>query len=231
VDAATKTNQKEIAGDSIDNDNNGYIDDVFGYNFVNKNNTMNILGDHGTAVAGIIGANRNNSIGMAGLAENVKLMSVIVCDDSGCAPDDIKNGIKYAVDNGAQIIELSLGSNSTSGYQAGYDEVMKYAYDSAMAIQMKRFAKVFDFELKDGIPEPLLQLSSGKLEELKSACAVNWLAFDGVWFQVSSRHEFVKALSHLRLELLEAVATKLVSNRPKHLNFRLLLLRNQRIDR
>ncbi|MFH2141328.1 MAG: DUF6125 family protein [Bacteroidota bacterium] len=71
-------------------------------------------------------------------------------------------------------------------HQLGKDkalEVMKYAYDSSIAIQMKRFSKVFGFELKDDLPEPLLKLSDEKLEELKNACAVNWLAFDGVWFQ------------------------------------------------
>lgn len=62
-------------------------------------------------------------------------------------------------------------------------EVMEYAYKNAMSIQMKRFAKIFNFELKDDLPIPLLNLPADKIEELKNACAVNWLAFDGVWFQ------------------------------------------------
>ena len=51
------------------------------------------------------------------------------------------------------------------------------------AIQLKRIAKILDFELIDGVPEQLLNLSEKKREELKEALGVNWLANDGIWFQ------------------------------------------------
>jgi len=127
-------NTAEKPGDSIDNDGNGYVDDVYGYNFVDDNSVMNVKGDHGTAVAGIIAAQRNNGIGMAGLAETAKIMPVIVCDDTGCDPNNVLKGIRYAVDNGAKIINISLGTSATNGYQTSYDKMIKYAFDRNVLI-------------------------------------------------------------------------------------------------
>jgi hypothetical protein len=62
-------------------------------------------------------------------------------------------------------------------------KVMDEAWKRSSAIQMKRIGKILGFELNDGIPQPLLDLSSEKLEELRDGLAVNWLANDGVWFQ------------------------------------------------
>ncbi len=61
--------------------------------------------------------------------------------------------------------------------------VLDEAWKRSSAIQMKRIGKVLGFELEDDIPKPLLDLSAEKLEELRDAMAVNWLANDGVWFQ------------------------------------------------
>jgi hypothetical protein len=68
-------NKLEIPGDRIDNDNNGYVDDVNGYN-VDDRNGNSILKPHGTGVAGILGAKGDNSIGMVGVNWNVKLLPV-----------------------------------------------------------------------------------------------------------------------------------------------------------
>ncbi len=61
--------------------------------------------------------------------------------------------------------------------------VMNEAWERSSLIQMKRIAKTLGFEMEDDIPKPLLDLPDDKLEELKNAMAVNWLANDGVWFQ------------------------------------------------
>ncbi len=63
------------------------------------------------------------------------------------------------------------------------EKILKDAYEKSSEIQMKRIAKTLDFELKDGIPSPLIDLSDEKLKELKKNMAINWLANDGVWFQ------------------------------------------------
>ena len=62
-------------------------------------------------------------------------------------------------------------------------EVMKDAYAKSFGIQMNRLAKTLGFEMRDGVPGPLLDLPDEKLDELTESIAVNWLANDGVWFQ------------------------------------------------
>ncbi|MFD2717738.1 S8 family serine peptidase [Hymenobacter monticola] len=108
-------NRREIAGNGIDDDNNGFVDDVRGWNFVsNTNNPADDMG-HGTNVAGIIGANGNNGIGYAGVNWACKLM---VCKGLTAQNTGFyswwTSGIYYAVDNGARVINMSLGGTSTS---------------------------------------------------------------------------------------------------------------------
>ncbi len=62
-------------------------------------------------------------------------------------------------------------------------EILDSAWHRSYAVQMKRFSKLLDFEMEDNIPKPLLDLPVEKLEEMRKAVAVNWLANDGVWFQ------------------------------------------------
>lgn len=83
-------------------------------------------GDHGTHVAGIIAAVRNNNKGMKGVSDNVKIMVVRVVPDGDERDKDIANGIRYAVDNGAKIINMSFGK-SYSPYKSAVDDAVKYA--------------------------------------------------------------------------------------------------------
>ncbi|MFO7613882.1 MAG: DUF6125 family protein [Bacteroidales bacterium] len=62
-------------------------------------------------------------------------------------------------------------------------EVMKDAYARSTSIQLNRLAKTLGFEMRDGVPVPLLNLPEEKLDKLTESLAVNWLANDGVWFQ------------------------------------------------
>lgn len=81
---------------------------------------------HGTHVAGIIGAMRNNGIGMDGIADNVKIMAVRVAPDGDEHDKDVALGIRYAVDNGAQIINISIGK-TISPERKWVEDAIRYA--------------------------------------------------------------------------------------------------------
>jgi cell wall-associated protease len=88
---------------------------------------------HGTHVAGIIGANRKNEIGIKGIADNVRIMSVRAVPNGDERDKDIANAILYAVDNGAQIINMSFGK-SFSPHKEVVDKAVKYAESKGVLI-------------------------------------------------------------------------------------------------
>jgi len=137
IDSGTKTddpsiatlwvNKREQPGNGIDDDRNGYVDDVNGYDFFNKrgdirpeigdgidNNTDGRADEttsHGTVIASLIGAGHDDGIGMAGAAPGCPIMTIKVFgDETGVAADGLVESIHYAVDNGATIINMSLVS-------------------------------------------------------------------------------------------------------------------------
>ena len=81
---------------------------------------------HGTHVAGIIAATRNNGIGINGIADNVEIMSVRVVPDGDERDKDVANAIRYAVDNGASIINMSFGKGESPRKEI-VDKAVKYA--------------------------------------------------------------------------------------------------------
>jgi thermitase len=100
-------NPGEIANNQIDDDKNGYIDDVYGWNFVDGSNQVQDDKDHGTMCAGIIGAESGNGKGMHGVNRDVQLMAVKILDASGGTTESVVSGLQYAVNNGAQILNAS----------------------------------------------------------------------------------------------------------------------------
>ncbi|MBP6183418.1 MAG: S8 family peptidase [Saprospiraceae bacterium] len=81
---------------------------------------------HGTHVAGIIGADRKNTIGIKGVCDNARIMGVRVVPDGDERDKDVANGIRYAVDNGAKVINMSFGKSYSWNKQV-VDEAIKYA--------------------------------------------------------------------------------------------------------
>jgi predicted outer membrane repeat protein len=109
-------NEAELRGAAgVDDDENGYVDDVNGYNFVYRtNNTQDDFG-HGTHVAGIIAAAGNNGTDIAGVCWHVRIMPVKILDSEGNGDTaTAATAICYAVDNGADVINASWGGADTS---------------------------------------------------------------------------------------------------------------------
>ncbi len=103
---------RDKALNGVDDDKNGYIDDVHGWNFVGNNNKLTDNHGHGTHIAGIIGAEANNGRGIVGIAPEVSIMVLKYFDPQVPGADNLKNTIKsihYAIENGAQIINYSGG--------------------------------------------------------------------------------------------------------------------------
>jgi len=108
-------NPNEIAGNGIDDDQNGYIDDVNGWDFTTNDNSPDDANGHGTHVAGTIAAVRNNNIGVAGVANNVKIMALRFLDAGGYGfTSNAIAALNYAVANNAPISNNSWGSSLSS---------------------------------------------------------------------------------------------------------------------
>ncbi len=104
------TNPGEVAGNGIDDDGNGYVDDIHGYDFVNDDAVPYDGHGHGTHVSGTIGATGNNNVGMVGVNWDVTIMAIKVASDFGFLTTSAAiQGINYAVDNGAFVSNHSYG--------------------------------------------------------------------------------------------------------------------------
>lgn len=138
-------NQKEIENNGIDDDTNGYVDDVWGWNFVGNNNdpvpsVANLtevqkqegIFHHGTVVAGIIGGVGDNSVAGAGINWKVRLMNIKVIDNSGSGDLVLlSRAIRYAVDNGASVINISMVGDSS---EPELVRAFEYASDKGVVV-------------------------------------------------------------------------------------------------
>lgn len=125
-------NMKEVPGNGVDDDNNGFIDDTNGWNFHANNNNPNDEQGHGSHVSGILGAEGDNGMGIAGINWNVSIMPVqfLGPDGSGSTSAGIST-IIYAADNGARVLNASWGGPSAS--QALQDAI-DYATSKGMLV-------------------------------------------------------------------------------------------------
>ena len=103
-------NKAEIPGNGIDDDGNGLVDDIRGWDYINNDNNPSDDNSHGTHVAGIAAAESNNGIGIAGVCPNAKILPIKVMSNKGTGDlATIVKGINYATSNGATVINMSIG--------------------------------------------------------------------------------------------------------------------------
>lgn len=132
-------NNDEIPNDGIDNDSNGYKDDIYGWNFIENNNDIypdlkNITEEtkdivhHGTIVAGIIAGIPNNREGISGVSWKAEIMPIKIARTSGVTTTTVMaEALRYAVDNGAEVINISLTSVDNI-FDPTFQDGIEYAY-------------------------------------------------------------------------------------------------------
>ena len=127
------TNTAELNGsEGIDDDNNGFADDIHGYDFVNQTGRMRDNNGHGTHCAGIAAACGNNGIGLAGANPDALIMPVTILQSDGNGDiATIIKGIDYAIANGAEIISMSFGGYADSMAER---EALAKAYQKAVLV-------------------------------------------------------------------------------------------------
>src|SRR4051812_21659292 len=104
------SNSREIPGNGVDDDLNGRVDDVRGWDFVDGDNDPWDYSDHGTHVAGTVAARGNNGVGVAGVAWQASIMPVRALNALGSGNNaDISDAFTYAANNGAKVVNASLG--------------------------------------------------------------------------------------------------------------------------
>eukprot|EP00921_Rhytidocystis_pertsovi_P001448 GHVQ01002454.1.p1 GENE.GHVQ01002454.1~~GHVQ01002454.1.p1 ORF type:complete len:1501 (+),score=177.87 GHVQ01002454.1:109-4611(+) len=133
-------NSVELHGTpGVDDDGNGFVDDVYGWNFYHSNNNPMDDNGHGSHVSGIVGATPNNNVGISGISPQAKLMALKILDANG--EGDVSQAIpaiQYALDNNAKVITNSWGGIPGTGgakiLEALLHEVVRDSADSVFVI-------------------------------------------------------------------------------------------------
>lgn len=137
----------KVVGDNYDDINDRYY---------GNNDVMASDASHGTHVAGIIGAVRNNGKGMNGVADNVRIMAIRAVPDGDEHDKDIANAIRYAVDNGARVINMSFGK-SFSPEKKWVDDAMKYAETKGVLLVHAAGNESANNDSTENYPNPIYQ--------------------------------------------------------------------------
>lgn len=125
-------NAKEVPDNGIDDDGNGYIDDIIGWDFYGNTNRPWDHDGHGTFVAGVIAATQNNGEGIAGINPNARIMVLKALNNFGHSRASyLARAIVYAADNGARIVNMSVGGKNLSRIEA---EAIGYAASKGVLI-------------------------------------------------------------------------------------------------
>ncbi len=129
-------NSNEIADNGIDDDQNGYVDDVIGYYFNEMDNDPSSdsrYGSHGTHVSGIVAAGFNNNTGVVGYGPNIKVMPIKFYGKNSWTSAMVLESYTYAANNGAKIITTSYMIDDFVGDTA-YEKALNYAYNKGLIL-------------------------------------------------------------------------------------------------
>jgi cell wall-associated protease len=137
-------NRRDITGDDEKNESERWYGNP---------NISNAPLMHGTHLSGIVGADRNNRLGIEGIADNVKIMMVRTSAEGDEHDKDIATGIRYAVDNGAKVINMSFGK-SLSPDKKMIDEAVKYALAKDVLLVQAAGNSKRDINAFDNFPNP-----------------------------------------------------------------------------
>jgi cell wall-associated protease len=148
-----ETAPKNYRGDIVKDDENDIKDSIYGNNDIMATDPM-----HGTHVSGIIGAERNNNIGVNGIADNVKIMMIRAVPNGDEHDKDIAVAIRYAVDNGARVINMSFGKN-LSPQKSWVDDAVKYAESKNVLLIHAAGNDAADIDTADNYPNPNYKFS------------------------------------------------------------------------
>jgi len=143
-------NAGEVAGNGKDDDGNGYVDDVNGWNFGLNNNRPQDGGQtHGTHVAGIIGAVKDNGVGGSGVAPEVTLMPLAILTSRSTTANAIK-AFGYAVRNGANVISNSWGNNT---YEPALAEAVRQTVAAGVSVVVAAGNENWDTGVNGSYPD------------------------------------------------------------------------------
>lgn len=133
LDSRIWQNIDEIPANGIDDDRNGYTDDIIGWDFLNNNGFPMDFDGHGTHVAGIVAAEANE-FGVTGVAPNAQIMPIRVMADDLGSLNSIASGIYYAVNNGADVINMSLGFYDDYNDLTPLQQAVQFATENGVVV-------------------------------------------------------------------------------------------------
>jgi cell wall-associated protease len=143
-----ETAPKNYRAEIVKDDENDIKDSIYGNNDIMATDPM-----HGTHVSGIIGAERNNAIGINGIADNVRIMMIRAVPNGDEHDKDIALAIRYAVNNGARVINMSFGKN-LSPQKSWVDDAVKYAESRGVLLIHAAGNDAENVDSVDNFPNP-----------------------------------------------------------------------------
>ncbi|MET0567244.1 MAG: S8 family serine peptidase [Acidimicrobiia bacterium] len=124
-------NPGEVGGNGLDDDGNGYVDDVRGWDAIDNDANPSDTEGHGTFVATTAVAALND-VGMAGVAPSSTLMAIRVCDNNGCPLSAVLTGLAYAMANEADVANMSFGGSF--GLSSGFEDAVQANVDAGVVV-------------------------------------------------------------------------------------------------